>query len=330
MTVLAALVVVALSFATLVTLTLRLVPTVDPAAPGGPTAISRELRRIDRIRPALRRRVDPTRATGLALTVALALVLGGGVGLGVTFAMVREHQGLARADRWVAEWGAEHATALSTDVLRLVTDLGGAVAIVVLGIVIGALEYRRIPSRALVPFLVLVLAGQSALANGVKALVERARPDIEPLASFASTSFPSGHATAGAACYAAFALVLSRQRPRIVQTGIVAAAAAVAGAVAASRVLLGVHWLTDVVAGLALGWGWFAACSIAFGGRLLRFGAPVEAAERAEALTEVATDGVPPAAPGGASAADAAGQGRLDGTRTRVPVGGHPRRGSES
>jgi membrane-associated phospholipid phosphatase len=64
-------------------------------------------------------------------------------------------------------------------------------------------------------------------------------------------------------------------------------AVAVAVGVAASRVLLGVHWLSDVVAGLAFGWGWFAVCAIAFGGRFLSFGKPAEkatrVAERAEA-----------------------------------------------
>ena len=55
-------------------------------------------------------------------------------------------------------------------------------------------------------------------------------------------------------------------------------AAGMAVAIAATRVLLDVHWVSDVVAGLALGWAWFAACAIAFGGRLLRFGATAEGA----------------------------------------------------
>jgi len=61
--------------------------------------------------------------------------------------------------------------------------------------------------------------------------------------------------------------------------------------VAASRVLLDVHWLSDVIAGTMLGWGWFAICSIAFGGRLLHFGAPaetvVETAKNAEDAPDV-------------------------------------------
>jgi undecaprenyl-diphosphatase len=43
-------------------------------------------------------------------------------------------------------------------------------------------------------------------------------------------------------------------------------------------VLLDVHWVSDVIAGLFLGWAWFALCAIAFGGRLLRFGATAERA----------------------------------------------------
>jgi hypothetical protein len=58
--------------------------------------------------------------------------------------------------------------------------------------------------------------------------------------------------------------------------------------------LLDVHWLTDVFGGLALGWAWFAACAIAFGGRVLRYGAAAEAAGRGEVE---AASGDPPASP---------------------------------
>jgi membrane-associated phospholipid phosphatase len=50
----------------------------------------------------------------------------------------------------------------------------------------------------------------------------------------------------------------------------------IAGLVAASRALLGVHWLTDVVAGLVVGWTWFLLVAVIFGGRLQRFGEPFD------------------------------------------------------
>ena len=152
-------------------------------------------------------------------------------------------------------------------------------------IVVAVVETSRVPSWTVPVFVTVVVAGQNLVTNLVKELVDRARPDIDPLAGFSGASFPSGHSAAAAAAYAAFALLLSRRRSQPVQAGLAGAAAAIAVAVAASRVLLGVHWLTDVLAGLALGWAWFALCAIAFGGRLLRFGAPVEIAERADALS---------------------------------------------
>ena len=71
-------------------------------------------------------------------------------------------------------------------------------------------------------------------------------------------------------------------------------AVAIAVAVAASRVLLDVHWLTDVIAGLVLGWAWFAACAVAFGGRMLSFGATARAAESGAPAPRYAPAHAPP------------------------------------
>ena len=125
------------------------------------------------------------------------------------------------------------------------------------------------------------MGGQYAIVSAIKAIVGRERPNIVRLTGFAGASFPSGHAAAAAATYAAVSLLLGRRRSPSVKAAISAGAAALTVAIAGSRVVLGVHWFTDVLAGVAIGWIWFTLVSIAFGGRILRFGAPVIAAEAA-------------------------------------------------
>ncbi|MEO6125249.1 MAG: phosphatase PAP2 family protein [Ilumatobacteraceae bacterium] len=228
----------------------------------------------------LRQHFDPKTETGVALISATAVAAVAAVGVGVLAVMIREKFGLQSLDLRFAQYGADHATTFSTNVMRHLSDFGSTRGVVAIALVATLLEIRRLPSRSLPIFMTLVVGGQLALSNLIKMGVARARPDISRLTGYAGTSFPSGHSTAAAATFAAVALIVSRRRSRRTKIAAASLAAGLAVVVAGTRVMLGVHWFTDVSAGLLLGWGWFSLCSIAFGGRLLSFGVPVEAANK--------------------------------------------------
>ena len=258
-------------------------PGIDPASARPATAVAHQVEGALREHPTLRKgflaRFDPATETGLLLVLALAVLVVGGVVLGGLGLLVRSNSSLLSVDRSVAPWGERHMTSFSQSMLDFVTSFGGTAVIVATTLLVFVVEMIRRPSRWLPVFLAAVVIGQTVASTQIKDLLDRVRPTASPLAHTLGPSFPSGHTTGAAACFAAFALVLGRGRSRNTQAALAGAAVFVACAVAASRVLLGVHWLTDVIGGLALGWAWFALCSIAFGGRLLRLGLPVAAAE---------------------------------------------------
>lgn len=239
------------------------------------------VRRHPRLRAFVARRLDAEAATGLLLTLAAGCAIAGGVVLAVMTYLVRATTGVEGIDEGAATWAHGHATRWSTDALRVVTDVGDPTTVVVLAVLLGVVATMLTRDRWIVPFLLCVVGGNAIITTTIKELADRARPAIDPAAAALGPSFPSGHSSYSAAFFAAAALVLGRSlddRGRAVLAG---AAAGTAVAVAASRVLLNAHWVSDVIAGLAVGWGWFAICAIAFGGRLLRFGAPAEAMRRA-------------------------------------------------
>jgi membrane-associated phospholipid phosphatase len=235
-------------------------------------------------------RNDPERATELALALALLVIFVGGAVLALLAVVVRNTDVLAGIDSAVAEWGDRHASAWSHDALTVVTRLGETWVVVLVAIVVAGVELARTRSRWVAPFLLAVILGDKLLTAGLKQLIDRARPEIEAVAATLGPSFPSGHTSTAAASWAAFALVAGRWWGRPAWPALTGGAVAIAVAVAASRVLLDVHWLTDVLGGLALGWAWFAACAIAFGGRLLSFGASAQAAARGGAEAPPSAD----------------------------------------
>jgi len=266
--------------ATVIARRLQRSPAVRPVAPMASTEGARVLERHPRMRRAVRSRVEPATATGLALSVALLVLIAGGLVTGILAVELRSNPSRFGLDARIGDWAHQHATAFSTHGLDAVTQLGATATVIVLAAVLAIAETLRRPDRWIVPFLVLVLGGEHLLSTATKELVDRARPTLNPIAETLGPSFPSGHTTAAAAFYAAAALLLGRGRGARVRSLLAGAAVGIAVAVACSRVLLDVHWVSDVAGGLALGWAWFAVCAIAFGGRLLRFGATAEAVER--------------------------------------------------
>ena len=153
-------------------------PTLEAAERMG-----REMRRHEHLGALWRRRSDPTVGTGLALTIALGLVFVAGIGLGVLAYLVRTDSGLLGIDSSVAEWGADHATAWSTDALETLTHLGDTLTVIVLAIVLVIAETIRAPSRWIAPFVLVVILGQNLITNGLKEVFDRLRPTINPSAS---------------------------------------------------------------------------------------------------------------------------------------------------
>jgi undecaprenyl-diphosphatase len=265
----------------------------DPTAPAIDTArkVGESVGRHPKLRSFLDARLDPAVATGLALTVAMLVAIGGGVLFGALAYLTRTNSDLIAIDNGVAKWGNTHASAWSMHALNGVTQLGGIYAVIVLCVVLAVAETIRERSAWVIAFIVAVMAGEEILTATVKQLADRLRPTFNPAAATLGPSFPSGHSATAAAFYATAALLLGRSRGRPERAALAGLAVGLGVAVATSRVLLDVHWLSDVIAGLALGWGWFAVCAIAFGGRIVRFGVAAETAARAAHQADAAKAG---------------------------------------
>ena len=144
---------------------------------------------------------------------------------------------------------------------QVVTAIGSPVAVDVVTAVAAVVLLIGRRWRATV-LLVVARFGELACETGLKELLGRARPHFaDPVAVASGYSFPSGHTAGTAAGYGALVLlalplVARHWRPLLLGTGV-----ALTAAVAASRVLLGVHYPSDVTAGAALGVVWIAVAA---------------------------------------------------------------------
>ncbi len=141
--------------------------------------------------------------------------------------------------------------------VRDFTALGGVVILTLLtSIAIVYLLLAGKPKAALLVF--LAIAGGQVVSTLLKLAVDRARPDVVPhLMTESSLSFPSGHAMMSAVAYLTFASIIVRFEPRPwLRVFVYAVAVLLFLGIGASRVYLGVHWPSDVLAGWCAGIAW--------------------------------------------------------------------------
>jgi undecaprenyl-diphosphatase len=151
-----------------------------------------------------------------------------------------------------------------TTVAVAVTEIGSTVSMAVLASLVALWSLWR--GRFADALLVFgAMAGAAAVFRGLKVLIDHPRPPLASrLVEETNESLPSGHATMSIVVIGAVvALVWAGLRVGA-RVALVAAATTWVAAVGATRIYLGVHWFSDVVAGWLLGAAWLAACVAAW------------------------------------------------------------------
>jgi undecaprenyl-diphosphatase len=193
-------------------------------------------------------------AAGAAATAVFAL-LATAVEAGVT----------ERLDSRVLHWFADRRTPLMDIVMLEVTTLGNGLVLIMLVGTVSAFLWLT-SHRWSVYLLIVGTVGGQLVNNMLKTIFGRPRPDAVPAVDEVLTlSFPSGHAMSAFIAYGSVAFLVGRLEPtRAMRRTTWALAAIIVLAIGISRIYLGVHYPTDVLAGFVAGLAWllFVAASV--------------------------------------------------------------------
>ncbi|MEY2430884.1 MAG: hypothetical protein QOC92_609 [Acidimicrobiaceae bacterium] len=163
------------------------------------------------------------------------------------------------------EWAHDHAVLVQ--VAKVATWFGNGLTLTVIVLAaVTVLVTRRHRWPAI--YLATAASAGGLLNSLLKDLIGRSRPIVEhPILTIGSRSFPSGHAMSSTVIYGALLLVFLPVIPRRWQPAVMAATVTLVLAIGTSRVVLGVHYPSDVVAGHVIGLAVLLGCTFIFSSR---------------------------------------------------------------
>ncbi|MDO9396328.1 MAG: phosphatase PAP2 family protein [Herbiconiux sp.] len=204
---------------------------------------------------------------GPYVALILTIVIGAGIAVALSIAAVQvydavaDEDGVAGLDRPLLDYALTLRSPTADAVVTGFTDIAGTIGMPVIAVL--AIIVLAVHRRSWTPVVLIVAAGGGSLLMTIagKELIQRQRPSLSeavPPYEF-SPSFPSGHTLNAVVVVGIIAyLLILRRQTRRARVAIALVAVVFALAVGLSRVFLGHHWFTDVLAGWTLGAAWLA------------------------------------------------------------------------
>jgi membrane-associated phospholipid phosphatase len=172
---------------------------------------------------------------------------------------------LQQFDTSIHAWAISRRSPAATSFFALMSNIGGPVG---LGVLVAAVAIALLVQRRFgwVLYLGVTVGGASLLNLELKRYFARARPDLaEMLRQAQGYSFPSGHAMGSTVVFGALSYLAFRTTERwSAKAAVLALGITLIIAVSLSRVYLGVHWISDVVAGISAGTLWVVITTMAY------------------------------------------------------------------
>ncbi|HEU0016445.1 MAG TPA: phosphatase PAP2 family protein [Longimicrobium sp.] len=202
-------------------------------------------------------------AIGVFLVAGLAVVLGAALLFGAIASQVSSGRTQA-IDEGILRWINSHASP-ALDVAALeVTALGGGLVVWVLAMVTGVFLWQT-KHRYSAALIVIALLGSGLINASLKMAFDRPRPSVFEWRTphVGLQSFPSGHSMTAMVVYATLAYLVARLEPtRLMRRLTFLLAGTIILGIGLSRLYLGVHYPSDVLAGFITGLAWAATCAL--------------------------------------------------------------------
>lgn len=175
----------------------------------------------------------------------------------ITIALLVSKHTIINFDRIIIDYVQGLESPWLTNIMKAFTFIGGTIPVAVISLLAIIILFKVFKHPSELVLFITVILGANVLFSVLKQLFHRERPDLHRLTEAGNYSFPSGHATMALALYGVLTFLLWRHTSTLFgRTVLIIFSIFMIGLIGISRIYLGVHYPSDIIAGYFIGTFW--------------------------------------------------------------------------